>query len=179
MGKKLKIFPMSNGDDGQEKKFPLVDVYSMSAQQRLSYSHMVKSVREELGMTQDELAEAAGTTRRTIGNFERGSNAPQPRILASILRALGINQAGEGLSADTMQYLSILGNLIEAIDPDARELAVRGAMRVFTNAVMGTRLQAVSDPDYSNMTEDEAKNYGLAAHKGEMHIAFDDLPNES
>lgn len=35
------------------------------------------------------------------------------------------------------------------------------------------------DPDYSHMTEQEAADYGLAAHKGESGIAFDDLPNES
>lgn len=34
------------------------------------------------------------------------------------------------------------------------------------------------DVDYSNMTEREAADYGLAAHKGEHGIAFDDLPHE-
>lgn len=34
------------------------------------------------------------------------------------------------------------------------------------------------DPDYSNMSEDDAMNYGLAAHKGDPNIGPEDLPEE-
>ena len=34
------------------------------------------------------------------------------------------------------------------------------------------------DPDYTHMTEQEASDYGLAAHKGDRNIGFDDLPHE-
>lgn len=35
-----------------------------------------------------------------------------------------------------------------------------------------------SDPDYSNMSEEDAMNYGLAAHKGDAHIGPEDDPHE-
>lgn len=37
---------------------------------------------------------------------------------------------------------------------------------------------ADDDPDYSNMSEADAMNYGLAAFKGEDNIAHDELPHE-
>lgn len=35
-----------------------------------------------------------------------------------------------------------------------------------------------ADPDYSNMSEEDAKNYGLAAYKGDPNIGPDELPHE-
>jgi transcriptional regulator with XRE-family HTH domain len=35
-----------------------------------------------------------------------------------------------------------------------------------------------ADPDYSNMSDQDAKDYGLAAHKGDDNIGFDDIPHE-
>jgi len=40
------------------------------------------------------------------------------------------------------------------------------------------RLVEDGDPDYSNMSEQHAKDYGLAAHKGDANIAHDELPHE-
>lgn len=34
------------------------------------------------------------------------------------------------------------------------------------------------DPDYSNMSDQDAKNYGLAAYKGDPNIGLDDIPHE-
>jgi transcriptional regulator with XRE-family HTH domain len=49
-----------------------------------------KEARERLGMTQQELADAAGVAQGTIGNIERG-RGQRPREAAKIARALKVN----------------------------------------------------------------------------------------
>lgn len=39
-------------------------------------------------------------------------------------------------------------------------------------------LDADDDPDYSQMTEEDAAEYGLAAYKGDPNIGYDDIPHE-
>lgn len=38
--------------------------------------------------------------------------------------------------------------------------------------------EAAEDPDYSQMSDQDAIDYGLAADKGEDNIGYDELPNE-
>lgn len=50
----------------------------------------IKSMRDELGLSQGELAKLSGVTQATIGNVEAGIRN-QPRKLISIAAALGVN----------------------------------------------------------------------------------------
>ncbi|WP_128889385.1 helix-turn-helix transcriptional regulator [Corynebacterium pelargi] len=50
----------------------------------------VKASRRALGMSQQALAEAAGVSRQTIANIERGSYAPSVYLSLRIARTLAL-----------------------------------------------------------------------------------------
>ncbi|WP_420345606.1 helix-turn-helix domain-containing protein [Pelagibius sp.] len=47
-----------------------------------------RAARGLVGMSQVELAEAAGVGRSTVADFERGAREPQPESLAALRKAL-------------------------------------------------------------------------------------------
>jgi len=49
----------------------------------------LKDVRSELGLTQAQLAEAVGVTRKTINTVENGVFVPSTLLALKIARALG------------------------------------------------------------------------------------------
>jgi transcriptional regulator with XRE-family HTH domain len=51
---------------------------------------LIKSRREELNLTQEELALAAKTTQATISRIESGEQVPTAPTLFNIIHALGI-----------------------------------------------------------------------------------------
>lgn len=50
----------------------------------------IRSLRNERGMTQDELALATGTTRNTIARVERGVQSPSILLLAKMARVFDV-----------------------------------------------------------------------------------------
>lgn len=55
------------------------------------HSHVrLKEERERLGFSQIEFAESAGTTRKTLFNWENGTGGPTPEVLAT-WAALGVD----------------------------------------------------------------------------------------
>lgn len=55
----------------------------------LPINHKVRSIRKAKGMTQVDLAEKSGTSRRMIQNIENGSQVPSVFTLELILEVLG------------------------------------------------------------------------------------------
>lgn len=58
-------------------------------------SHLIERAREERGLTQAELAEAAGTSRTTLNAYERGRKFPTAATLQRILDAAGFELTAE------------------------------------------------------------------------------------
>ena len=60
----------------------------------------LRKVRQDNGLTQTALAEAAGVVRQTISNSECGINAPSVDLAKKLAEILGLNWtdffAGEG-----------------------------------------------------------------------------------
>lgn len=52
--------------------------------------HPVRARREELGMTQRQLAVKAGVAPRTVQNVEAGRHRPRIHIRRKLMRALGL-----------------------------------------------------------------------------------------
>ncbi|MFA6518090.1 MAG: helix-turn-helix transcriptional regulator [Candidatus Shapirobacteria bacterium] len=57
-------------------------------------SKRIKNCRNELGLTQEDLAEKVGVSRVYIGYVEQGRNTPSLEILEKIAKALKINLSG-------------------------------------------------------------------------------------
>ena len=51
----------------------------------------LKKVRQDNGLTQTALAEAAGVVRQTISNIECGINAPSVDLAKKLAEILGLN----------------------------------------------------------------------------------------
>jgi putative transcriptional regulator len=54
--------------------------------QELEFENRVKLARVEAGMTQEDLAEAVGVTRQTIGLIEAGKYNPTLKLCLAIAR---------------------------------------------------------------------------------------------
>ncbi len=53
--------------------------------------NLVRRLRERLGMTQQELAQAAGTVQGAISYYENGTRAPSAQILPALAEALRVS----------------------------------------------------------------------------------------
>ena len=56
-----------------------------------AFEEKVKVARVELGMTQQELADATGVSKRAIINYERGEKKPRPTTLLALAKALKVS----------------------------------------------------------------------------------------
>jgi transcriptional regulator with XRE-family HTH domain len=85
----------------------------------------VRSAREELGLTQDQLAERAGLHVSYVGQIERGLREPSLRSLAAVATALNL-QLADLLAADPPKEGRLLRELERVVDelkpPQQREL---------------------------------------------------------
>lgn len=54
----------------------------------MSIGSRIKEKREELGITQTELAKIVGVSKGSIGNYESGISAPNEKILFKLFKAL-------------------------------------------------------------------------------------------
>lgn len=63
----------------------------MSDDERSAWGALIVERREQLGMTQEQLAAAADVAPKTIYNMEAGGRTPQPRTLRKVQRALGLS----------------------------------------------------------------------------------------
>lgn len=56
-----------------------------------AFEEKVKAARTELGLTQQELADAVGVSKRAIINYERGEKKPRPTTLLALAKALKVS----------------------------------------------------------------------------------------
>lgn len=83
-------------------------------------------IRESKGLTQDELAERAGSTRQTIGRLERGSTRMSDRWMKRLGAILGVDPLeimGGGRSDSSTPTDT------SAFDPDTLNYAARTVLR--------------------------------------------------
>jgi tetratricopeptide (TPR) repeat protein/transcriptional regulator with XRE-family HTH domain len=65
------------------------------------FGPLLRSRRLSAGLTQEELAAAAGLSARTVGDLERGSTGrPYPKTVALLAAALGLDEAGRAELAE-------------------------------------------------------------------------------
>ncbi|QAB17518.1 XRE family transcriptional regulator [Leucobacter muris] len=99
---------------------------------RVETARQVKTLRVEMGMTQQELADAAGVTRQSVSNLELGVTTPQRGTVEKIFAVLGINPTRLGLSDETMMWIGMLGGILDALPEDRRARAGKAAVDAAT-----------------------------------------------
>lgn len=112
-----------------------VHLNGASEQQRLLYAKQIAPVRKVRGLSQEELAVAAGVSRNTVVNYETGAVTPQVAKLRSIFNVLGIGTETDEFEPETEGWLAMFGALIEAIERGERLEVVNEAQAVFLRAI--------------------------------------------
>ncbi len=121
--------------DRQDIFRAIANIHRASRDERLSYGPYVLHLRSRLGITQEELAEAAGITARTLGNIENQRNAGQAGKLVRIFRALGVELEHPSWDTETERYLAMIAPLIEKINPNKRLEAMTNVIALLTDAI--------------------------------------------
>ena len=70
----------------------------------MSWSEEVRARRRALGLTQHELAEAAGLTQQAVSYIERGAGVPRVTTMLRLARVLGTTL--EALVAEESELLA-------------------------------------------------------------------------
>ena len=139
MGNTASVLLMTTGQNGQEKIFDQIDLRRATAQERLIWGQKIKDLRLSQGMGQEELAEASGVTRRTLGSIERGDVAGQAAKLTSILRILGVESEPRGYSDFTEQQMAIIAPLLDSVPAERRAATSALVLRILAEAIRPAR----------------------------------------
>lgn len=110
-------------------------------------------------------------------------NIETAEVIVAVCRAYGINPV-DGLIAagiiDTLEVNDAASEASLSAVPEVKlleEVLRRAAGRTDITNIKPLRL-VESDPDYSNMSAADAKDYGLAAKKEEPNIGPDEVPHQ-
>lgn len=151
-------------------------------------------------MSREEIAKLLDVSPRTIANWEN-SGVPGHRVNLVMSRFGGdINAAIPEIQyldhietpdgkKQYEQWIETQAQFSGYDSPDSPMLSIREVLRPYStesllNEVrlrtldLESKISELQDPDYSQMSDQDAKDYGLAADKGEDNIGYDELPNE-
>lgn len=126
---------MDTGANGQEINLGQIDLRRATAKDRLAYGSKIKQLRVAAGLRQEDLAEQAGVTRRTLGSIERGDVAGQAENLKRILLVLGVATEPRTWSRATEEYIAILAPLIESLPPEALAGTMNQVIQLLASAL--------------------------------------------
>ena len=86
----------------------------------LSFGGLLRRLRDEAGLTQDELAQAAAVSQRAISDLERGVNATARKDTAVLLAgALGLDGRVRDLFVAAARGRAPAGDVLAAASGDA------------------------------------------------------------
>lgn len=108
----------------------------LNEQERLDYAKQVRIVRGNLGLSQSDLAEAAGVGRGTIINIETGKTIPQGDVLVRIMRVLGmVVEEGPELPEWVEGNMEIIASMLMRV-PEPKRAEVLSS--IFTAIIQAT-----------------------------------------
>ena len=110
----------------------------MDMTQRRAFGPVIRAAREQAKLTQDELAEQAGTTRRTIGSIERGDSTAQRQVLDRVLKVLDL--APEQVDGDVTAFLAMLSPLLQRVSPEERQRLMPDIVRLVVKSMNAPRV---------------------------------------
>mgnify|MGYP002737844341 FL=1 len=134
-------------DSSRRRQLALSLLYRHRYSFPVDASALIRQARERAGLTQAQLARAAGTSQPTLAAYETGAKSPSVRSLDRIIRAAGGSLDVKLKVAPTAQgeLLDELREHANAIREVGRERKIRN-IRVFGSAARGEESDA-SDVD--------------------------------
>lgn len=147
---------------------------TLTADERAEWAARVKTLRLAAGLTQQELATEAKTSRQTVNNMENGFT-PQLKTLKRVLNVLGVNTDPVEFERQTEMWLTTMGSLIEAIPEERRAKHVDIALSDLADGIRGTRDDNVIQfPGVSGVTDYEDGSHQAVASHDEGGVEEDD-----
>lgn len=117
------------------------------ARQKGAIGKCLRELRDRKGLTQEQLAEAVGCRKSTIGKWEHGDSSPDARELALICETLGVTADSvifdPSPTNDTASYVSALAGVwIADLDmiEQAESIVAANSRPRMTDLVMSQRL---------------------------------------
>lgn len=110
-------------------------------------------------------------------------NIESAEVIVAVCRAYGINPVEGLIAAEVVHDFEVRAASSDAGLREVSEISLleevlrRAANRSDISSLPPLRL-VDEDPDYSNMSEQDAKDYGLAAKKADPNIGPDDIPHQ-
>lgn len=114
----------------------------------------IKSVREKLGITQEDFAKKIGTKRNTITNYEANRREPMDATIRSICREFDVNEhwlrTGEGemfiQKSRSDEISAFLGDVLRG-EPDFRQrfISVLARMTPEEWAILEKKVMEIAD----------------------------------
>lgn len=106
----------------------------MDEQTRVRYAGKIEAARRALGMTQAQVAEAAGVARNTVLAIESGDKIPQAEKLWRVMLAVGIRPDSpdpEWLDG----WLAVIVPLLKRVPPEDRGRVLGQVTQVVYDAI--------------------------------------------
>lgn len=102
----------------------------MPDSQRAYWSGLVRPARRALGLTQTDLAEASGVSRRTVGNIEAGRVVPHRSVLDRLDAVLGFipDDSSADWPLEIRNWISAVCPLLMRLDPVSRSRVMHQAV---------------------------------------------------
>lgn len=113
----------------------------MNRDERKAWGPLIRTAREALGLTQDDLAEQANTTRRTLGAIERGDTVAQLAVLERLLASLGMSP--QQIDGDVETFLSMLGPLLQLLNAEQRAALMPEIARMVATELAGESAKVI------------------------------------
>ena len=113
----------------------------MNTNERQALTAAIIAERRRQGMTQSDLADAAGVSRKTIGNIESGRSLGQVAVLERLAKVLGIVPADADYDQSTKQLLAVIGPLIQRIPEERRAAPVSRCVTILADAAQAPAQQ--------------------------------------
>lgn len=150
-------------------------------QERQRFAAMLEPARKAAGLSQEDVAEMSGVSRRTIGNAERGDKIPQSSILRRLMIAVDLyDDRANPFSVDTRRWLAVVGPLVEQLPEGSRDSVMSGVVNGLSQEVMRLgRLSTLSVVPPAIEEDVSQAAYRLAAHTRDIqteHEGFEEAP---
>ncbi|MGF3056195.1 helix-turn-helix domain-containing protein [Microbacterium sp. YY-01] len=127
----------------------MVDVDALNAEERAALGETVREIRTARGLTQSEVAEAAGISLKTYGTLERGVRAAHAGNLRKVLEVLGVPQVSDldRYDEDTRAFIASTAPIFQNLPQHARATAQTDVVLMLgSRLAQASRLTALNVP---------------------------------
>lgn len=158
----MRIYPKNKKDDSSDN-------------QALAYR--LEAIRNEKGLSLDDVAASSGISRATLSRIERGETSPTANVLGRLCTTYEITMSGLllAIEADTPRHV-VFSEAQKWIDADSgfTRVAISPPAKNYNVEVTLGQLSAGADIQYDAPPKDGLEQH-LILLEGALQLSFDDV----